>query len=71
MTYELSLDEKREIIDQNLRRLSSHKFNLEILLTEESSISNPKESIIIDINNQISDCDLKIAALIIKLNEIN
>jgi len=71
MTYELSLDEKKEVIDQNLRRLSSHKFNLEILLTEESSISNPKESTINDINNQIKDCDLKIAALLIKLEEIS
>jgi hypothetical protein len=71
MTYDLTNDEKKEIIGSSLKRLSNHKFNIELLMIEESSVSNPKESIITDLQNQINDCSLRIEALSIKLNEID
>ena len=63
MTIELSKEEKQAIVNQHIRSLLVNKYNVEISLIEENSISPVNQSTITLLNNQINYIDTKINAL--------
>lgn len=71
MVYTLTNQEKSEIISQHIKALEYSKFNHQVNLIEENSIPEPASSIVTDIQNQIENANLKIAALVLELSEIS
>jgi hypothetical protein len=71
MVYTLTNAEKADIIDQHLKGLEYSKFNLEITLVEESSVPEPKESIVNDIQSQLDDVNLKIVSVLAELAKVS
>ena len=67
MTYELTNDEKRNIINQHLRNLEYSKFNVEISLIEENADPAPDQENLDSLNGQLSTINGKMEALIIEL----
>ena len=63
MTIELSKEEKQAIVNQHIRSLLVNKYNVEISLIEENSISPVNQSTITLLNNQVNYIDTKINAL--------
>lgn len=68
--YDLTKDEKVSIIVTHLKNLSSQKYNYEISLAEENSLSEPSEDILYNLNSQHSSVNTKINALEAKLAEV-
>jgi len=68
--YDLTKEEKAEVVLSHLKNLSTLKYKLEISLLEENSLSQPSQDIIDQISNNITNVDLKITALENKLTEV-
>lgn len=63
MTYELTIAEKIEIIDQHIKNLSYSKFNLEVSVLTEEALSPVDQAKIDALTLQIADVNSKIDAL--------
>lgn len=63
MTYELTNEEKIDIINQHIRNLGFSKYNLETTLLSENAVATPDSAKVNSLTQQISDVDLKISAL--------
>lgn len=63
MTYTLTLEERRDIIDQHLRSLAFKKYNLEVSLLEEESAQIPNQGAVEDLNKQLLNANAQIVAL--------
>lgn len=63
MTIELSKEEKEAIINQHIRSLLVNKYNVEVSLIEENSISPVNQSTVTLLNNQVNYIDTKLNAL--------
>lgn len=61
--YNLTNEEKNNIIITHLRTLEFQKYNIEISILEEQALDNPNEESIASYNTQISSINLKIARL--------
>jgi hypothetical protein len=66
----LSNEEKANMIAQHKRNQDLLKYNLELSLIEENSVSVINTESISSLTDQLSDCNKKIAALAIELAEI-
>lgn len=64
MVYTLTKEEKIDIINQHLKNLEYSKFNSEMSLVEESSITDPQQNLIDEIQGQIDSISAKQAALL-------
>jgi hypothetical protein len=64
MVYTLTKEEKIDIINQHLKNLEYSKFNSEMSLVEESSVTDPQQSLIDEIQGQIDSISAKQAALL-------
>lgn len=64
MVYTLTKEEKIDIINQHLKNLEYSKFNSEISLIEESSIPEPQQALVDEIQSQIDSINTKMAALL-------
>ena len=67
MTYELTNDEKRNIINQHLRNLEYSKFNVEISLVEENADPAPDQANLDTLTGQLSTINGKMEALVAEL----
>lgn len=63
MTYTLTLEERRDIIDQHLRSLAFKKYNLEVSLLEEEAAQIPNQGAVEDLNKQLLNANAQIVAL--------
>ena len=54
MTYELTNEEKIEIIHQHMKNLNFSLYNLQISLKEEEALDTPNQDIVSSINQQIA-----------------
>ena len=63
MTYELTNDEKEQIINQHSRSLQYSKYNAQVSLKVENAAASPNSVTISDLNSQISDITAKLAVL--------
>lgn len=70
MTYELTNDEKRNIINQHLRNLNYSKYNVEISLLEENADVAPSEENLGSLNGQLATINGKIEVLTAELESI-
>lgn len=59
----LSNEQKSELIDSHIKNLAYNKYNFELSLIEENSLTNKNQGAIDSITEQISFIDAKIAAL--------
>lgn len=64
MVYTLTKEEKIDIINQHLKNLEYSKFNSEISLIEESSIPEPQQALVDEIQSQLDSINTKMAALL-------
>jgi hypothetical protein len=63
----LSNSEKTSLIAQHQRNNELNKYNLQLALVEENSVTAPNAETISSLNSQITDCDRKLAALAAEL----
>jgi hypothetical protein len=66
----LSNSEKTSLIAQHQRNNELNKYNLQLALVEENSVTAPNAETISSLNSQIADCDRKLAALAAELAEV-
>lgn len=67
----LSKEEKLQIINSHMRSVDYLKYGLEIDMIQENSKSNPNQSNLTTLQNQIDDCDSQLAALNSELAAVN
>jgi hypothetical protein len=65
--YELSNDEKVTVIITHLRNLSYTKYNTELSIIEEESLSAPSAENLAQLNAQLDTVNTKVAALAAEL----
>jgi hypothetical protein len=70
MTTILTNEDKAGIINQHKRNLEINKFNLELSLAEENSITSPNAELVSTFTGQIADLAKKIAVLDTELAEV-
>jgi hypothetical protein len=70
MEYELNVEEKSVIISQHLRNLGFKKYNLDLSLLEEQSLSAPNADVLEKINTDISEVVAQIAVLLTELERL-
>jgi hypothetical protein len=70
MTYELTVQEKTDLINTHLKNLEYNKYNLELSLIEENSLEAPSSTVISSINEQIENLSAKKSALLTELDEL-
>ena len=70
MVYTLTNIEKSEIISQHIKSLEYSKYNVQINLIEENAVPEPAPSAIAQIEDQIENANLKIAALVAELSKL-
>jgi hypothetical protein len=70
MTTILTNEDKAGIINQHKRNLEINKFNLELSLAEENSITSPNAELVSTFTGQIADLNKKIAVLDTELAEV-
>ena len=70
MTYELTTQEKTDIVNQHLRSLEFSIYNLELSVMEEEAKSTPEATILESLNSSLSDLNLKKSALLAELSSL-
>ncbi len=70
MTYELTVQEKTDLINTHLKNLEYNKYNLELSLIEENSLETPSAAVIDSIDGQIENLSAKKAALLAELSSL-
>jgi|LakMenEpi03Aug12_release.lakeMendotaPanAssembly.Ray.scaffolds.fasta_scaffold5040671_1 hypothetical protein len=70
MTYELTAEEKISIIDQHLRNLEYKKYNLDLSLIEEQSLSAPSTARLAEINAALDQVLAQKGALTLELESL-
>jgi hypothetical protein len=71
MTYELSNEEKTDIVNQHLRSLEFSIYNIELSVMEEQSKSTPEESMTEALNTNLADLNAKKTVLLNELASLN
>lgn len=59
----LTNEEKINILNQHKRNVSMSKYNAEISLLSENSVTEPNAAVVADLNNQIIDFNKKLSAI--------
>ena len=67
MTYELTTQEKTDIINQHLRNLELSIYNLTLSVLEEESKSTPESAILASYNSDLSDLNARKQVLLDEL----
>jgi hypothetical protein len=71
MSYELSNEEKTSIIEQHLKNLEYSKFNLEMSLVQELAVTNPQQTVVNSLQEQLDEIITKNTKLLEELAKIN
>jgi hypothetical protein len=67
MVYELTTQEKTDIVNQHLRTLEFSVYNLELSIMEEEAKSAPEETTLGSLNSSLLDLNSKKSALLAEL----
>lgn len=70
MTYELTDQEKIDILNQHLKNLEYSAFNLSVSVIEEEAANTPNTASITSLNTQIAEVNAKKTALLAELTEL-
>lgn len=68
--YDLTKEEKSEIIISHLKTLAAAIYNAEVSLAEENSLENPSQDVLSQLNTQITNAETKTNVLVIKLQSL-
>jgi hypothetical protein len=71
MTYELTNEQKTDIVNQHLRSLEYSIYNIQLSVIEEESRTTPEESMLQSLNASLTDLNAKKTALLNELASIN
>jgi len=71
MAYELSVEEKRGIVQTQIRNVSYRKYSFEIDLKLEDAVDTPNILRVTEINSEIAKCDSQLAALTTELESLS
>lgn len=71
MSYELTNEDKINVINGRLRNLEVSKYDLQLSIQEENSLVSPSTQIIANHQATIDALDSKIALLQVKLEELS
>jgi hypothetical protein len=67
MVYELTTQEKTDIVNQHLRTLEFSVYNVELSIMEEEAKSAPEETTLALLNSSLLDLNSKKSALLAEL----
>lgn len=70
MTYELNVEEKTSIINQHLKNLEYRKYNLDLSLMEENSLSTPNTIRVAEINADLDKVNAQKGVLLLELEAL-
>jgi hypothetical protein len=70
MAYELSVQEKTDIINQHLRNVELSRYNLQLSIMEEEAKSEQDEQILEALNSNLSDLNAKKSVLLAELSSL-
>mgnify|MGYP006286246121 CR=1 FL=1 len=70
MTYELTNQEKTEVVNQHLKNAEYSLFNLNLSLIEEQAVATPNAANISSINAQITEVTARKTALLAELADL-
>lgn len=70
MTYELTLDEKRGIVNGQIRNVLFRKYGAEVELISENAVATPNAQKVSDLNNEIEKCENQYNALTTELESL-
>ena len=70
MTYQLTNEEKINVVNQHLKNLEFSIFNLSLSIIEEEAAINPNSENISSLNAQVTDISAKKTALLAELEEL-
>ena len=70
MAEVLTVDEKQAIIGAHKRNIEMDKYNLELSLIEENSVTNPSEQIVSELQLKINQASAKLSALNAELESL-
>ena len=70
MTYELNTEEKTSIINQHLKNLEYKKYNLNLSLMEENSLSTPNTIRVAEINADLDKVNAQKGVLLLELEAL-
>jgi hypothetical protein len=71
MTYELSNEEKADIVNQHLRSLEFSIYNIELSAREEQSKFTPEDSMLEALSANLTDLNAKKTVLLNELASLN
>lgn len=70
MAYELTADEKRGIVNSQIRNVLYRKYTAEVELIVENAVATPNDQKISDLNSEIAKCEDQYDALTTELERI-
>ena len=70
MTYELTNQEKADIVNQHIKGVEYSLFNLGLSLIEEQAVATPNAENIASLNSQITELNAKKTALLAELADL-
>lgn len=70
MAYELSVEEKRGIVQTQIRNVSYRKYSFEIDLRLENAVDTPNVLRVTEINSEIEKCEKQLIVLETELESI-
>lgn len=70
MTYELTNQEKTEVVNQHLKNVEYSLFNLNLSLVEEQAVATPSSANIASLNSQITELSAKKTVLLAELADL-
>jgi hypothetical protein len=68
---ELTNDEKKMILSQHIKNVTTNIYNLQVSLIAENALETPDQNTVTNLNNQIAKEELKKAALLEEYAALN
>jgi hypothetical protein len=68
---ELTNDEKKMILSQHIKNVTTNIYNLQVSLIAENALETPDQNTVTNLNNQITKEELKKAALLEEYAALN
>ena len=70
MTYELSNDDKRVVVEQHIKNIEYSLFNNSLSILVEEAVSAPDQNVLTTLNAEKTKLEAKKSALVAELNSL-
>lgn len=71
MAYELTIEDKQSIINNQLRNVSYRKYAYEVELIAENAVTSPNAAKVSELNSEIATCESQLTALTAELESLS